>query len=328
MGSASCTYGGALVDAEAESDADTGMASLAVVPRSRTWIVAIFWIYVAAMAAVTVAPAGVHRRHQDSWWSVVQLVPLHVPPISFVLNIVMFVPFGLLVPLLWPRADGIGRVAGLSLAASTAIELTQLALWLTVGNHRTVDVNDLIANTAGGVLGLLAMRFVSQSTTARRERRWSENRLSGDHVVDPGLQSEPVAVRLTMDDRRGSRHFHAPPGLNTSDASGGWTGECSASITLAKGRVCIGHCDRRRRGTGGRGGRRDDERAAAAKSQHRTCDQTEHAERQDGRHQGLTSPAAQPPLIGWRSFNATSVTSGCGHWPETWIALGAVSGVR
>jgi hypothetical protein len=145
--------------AEAGSDAETGTASVRVVPRSRMWIVAAFWVYVAAMAAVTVAPTGVHRRHRDSWWSVVQLIPLHVPPVSFALNIVMFVPFGLLVPLLLARAGGIGRVAALSLAASAAIELTQLVLWLTVGNHRTVDVNDLIANTAGGVLGLLAMRF-------------------------------------------------------------------------------------------------------------------------------------------------------------------------
>jgi glycopeptide antibiotics resistance protein len=120
--------------------------------------VATFCGYLAAVAAVTVAPTGVHRHHRDSWWSVVQLVPLHVPPVSFVLNIVMFVPFGLLVPLLWARAGTVGRIAGLSLAASTVIELTQLALWLTVGNHRTVDVNDLIANTVGGVLGLIAVR--------------------------------------------------------------------------------------------------------------------------------------------------------------------------
>jgi hypothetical protein len=147
------------MDADAESDAETGTAGVALERRSRTWVAATLWIYVAAMAAVTVAPTGGHRRHRGSWWSVVQLVPLHVPPVSFVLNIVMFVPFGLLVPLLWSRADGIGRIAGLSLAASTAIELIQLVLWLTLGNHRTVDVNDLIANTVGGVLGLLAMRF-------------------------------------------------------------------------------------------------------------------------------------------------------------------------
>jgi glycopeptide antibiotics resistance protein len=53
------------------------------------------------------------------------------------------------------------------LAASAVIELTQFVLWLTVGNHRTVDVNDLIANTAGGVLGLLAMRSVSARLSVR-----------------------------------------------------------------------------------------------------------------------------------------------------------------
>jgi hypothetical protein len=169
MGSASCTHRSEVlgIDAEQESHAATGTANVPVASRSRTWVAATFWIYVTAMAAVTVAPAGVHRRHWDPWWSVVQLVPLHVPPVSFVLNIVMFVPFGLLVPLLWPRAGSIGRVAGLSLAASTMIELTQLALWLTVGNYRTVDVNDLIANTVGGVLGLIALRFVRAGRRVR-----------------------------------------------------------------------------------------------------------------------------------------------------------------
>jgi hypothetical protein len=153
------------MDGEADSDAETGTAVVTPGPRYRAWVVATFWIYVAAVAAVTVLPTGAHRRHRDPWGSVVQLVPLHVPPVSFVLNIVMFVPFGLLVPLVWARAGGIGRVAVLSLAASTVIELSQFALWLTVGNHRTVDVNDLIANTVGGVLGLIAMRWRSPSPT-------------------------------------------------------------------------------------------------------------------------------------------------------------------
>ncbi len=139
----------------------------ALAVRFRPWVTAIFCIYVAAVAAVTLAPTGVRRRRWDTWWSVVELVPSHVPPVSFGLNIVMFVPFGALVPLVWSRANGIGRVAGWSLAASAVIELTQFVLWLTVGNHRTVDVNDLIANTVGGVLGLLAMRSVSARLSVR-----------------------------------------------------------------------------------------------------------------------------------------------------------------
>jgi glycopeptide antibiotics resistance protein len=70
----------------------------------------------------------------------------------------MFMPVGVLVPLLWPRTGRVARIAVLSLAASAAIELGQLALWVWLGNYRTVDVNDLIANTAGGVLGLVLLR--------------------------------------------------------------------------------------------------------------------------------------------------------------------------
>jgi glycopeptide antibiotics resistance protein len=121
--------------------------------------VAVSWLYAAAVAVVTVVPAGVHRRHGGPWSAVVQAVPFHVPPVSFALNVLMFLPLGLLVPLLWPRAGRVGVIAAVSLAASAAIELTQLALWLTLGNYRTVDVNDLIANTAGGVLGLLVLRL-------------------------------------------------------------------------------------------------------------------------------------------------------------------------
>jgi glycopeptide antibiotics resistance protein len=138
----------------------------------------LFSLYTLAVLAVTVFPVRVHRRTHAPWWAVIQLVPGHVPALSFALNIVMFMPFGVLVPLLWPRAGSLRRIAGWALAASAAIELTQLVLWLTLGNYRTVDVNDLIANTAGGVLGFAALRI---TTTASRPgcsrrvwwRRWS-----------------------------------------------------------------------------------------------------------------------------------------------------------
>ena len=91
----------------------------------------------------------------------IQLVPFQVPPVSWVLNVVMFAPLGLLAPLLWPRMRSWRRMALLGLAASTVIELTQLVLWVTLGSHRTVDINDLIANTLGALLGLLVLRLLT-----------------------------------------------------------------------------------------------------------------------------------------------------------------------
>jgi hypothetical protein len=156
----------------------------------------------------------------------------------------------------------------------------------------------------------------TESVAGRASRTATPAAIVGEPTVGrshggPGIQSKPVAVRPTRDSRSFCHRCMPPdagparrrPGAtygsrpSTSDTNEGWTGESSASITLANGRMCISPCHRRRRGAGGRGGRRDDERAVAAKSQHRTCDQTEHAERQDGRHQGLTSPAADPPHV-------------------------------
>jgi len=119
-------------------------------------------VYLVSALAITVVPFRVHRHRHAPWWLVVQLVPFHVPAVSFTLNILMFVPFGVLLPLVWPRTGTAGRVFIASLVASLAIELTQLAEWIALGNYRTVDVNDLIANSAGGLLGFAALRVMTR----------------------------------------------------------------------------------------------------------------------------------------------------------------------
>jgi len=132
--------------------------------RSRLVPVSILFLYAVGVTIVTVFPIWVRPvawRWTEPWWSVIQWVPFQVPPWSFALNVVMFVPLGVLVPLLWPRFDAVGRLAVLAAGASATIELTQFVLWVSLGSRRTVDVNDLIANTAGALLGLLALRLAA-----------------------------------------------------------------------------------------------------------------------------------------------------------------------
>lgn len=132
--------------------------------------VSIFLLYASSVVAVTVFPIVVRppeARWDVPWWIVVHWVPFRVEALSFLLNVVMFVPLGVLVPMLWRGADSVRRTVAVSLAASTAIELTQLALWLTLGSFRTVDVNDLIANTAGGLAGLMLVRAAHRALHAR-----------------------------------------------------------------------------------------------------------------------------------------------------------------
>lgn len=71
--------------------------------------------------------------------------------LEFSANIVMFVPFGVLVPLAFGRLDG--RVAWLTIAAgaglSMAIELSQLVI-----PGRVSSVLDVVANTLGAAVGV------------------------------------------------------------------------------------------------------------------------------------------------------------------------------
>ncbi len=103
----------------------------------------------------------------EPWWTVIHWIPFDVDVPSFVLNVIMFVPLGVLLPLLWRTTDAVRRMAVAAACASGGIELVQFVIGLTTGSRRTVDVNDLIANTAGALLGLLVLRLAVPSPAHR-----------------------------------------------------------------------------------------------------------------------------------------------------------------
>ncbi|GIF24738.1 hypothetical protein Ate02nite_74680 [Paractinoplanes tereljensis] len=129
-------------------------------------------IYALGVLAVTVLPI----TPQEPSGPVIHYIPFLVDAPSFVLNVIMFVPFGVLVPLHRPGADAYRKILGLAVAASAAIEVTQLVLGLAGGSRRTVDVNDLIANVTGALIGLAVLRLAVPHEVHRRafarKRQW------------------------------------------------------------------------------------------------------------------------------------------------------------
>jgi len=127
-------------------------------------------LYAMGVVAITIFPI---RPRPASYWAdepfaeIFHWIPGDVDGPSFTLNVIMFVPFGILLPLLWPALDGYRRLALYATAASASIELVQLLLGVTLGSRRTVDVNDLIANAAGALLGLLVLRLAVPSAAHR-----------------------------------------------------------------------------------------------------------------------------------------------------------------
>lgn len=89
-------------------------------------------------------------------------------------NILLGVPFGLLLPVVSPRTRGFVRVALLTVATMFLVELIQGALV----TGRAFDVDDVLLNTTGALLGyaLVGRRLGRAVHPPRRSRWWSRRR--------------------------------------------------------------------------------------------------------------------------------------------------------
>ncbi|MGW7437647.1 VanZ family protein [Streptomyces sp. NPDC054849] len=84
-------------------------------------------------------------------------------------NVLLGVPFGVLLPVLLPTARGLLRVAAVTVCLMTLVELTQGALV----TGRVFDIDDVILNTAGALLGyLLIGRRLGRAVHPRRRHWW------------------------------------------------------------------------------------------------------------------------------------------------------------
>ena len=86
-------------------------------------------------------------------------------------NVIGFVPFGFILPIISRRGRRWYNAFMLAFGLSLGIETTQLIF--KVGSF---DVDDLLLNTIGGILGYIAYRLV-QRFRIRRKRRARESRV-------------------------------------------------------------------------------------------------------------------------------------------------------
>ena len=85
--------------------------------------------------------------------------------LSMILNVVMFMPLGFLLPLLWKEYQSLVRTAITAFCFSCGIEFCQLF------NRRVSDVDDLLMNTLGAILGWLIWIVFSRITHLKYGRR-------------------------------------------------------------------------------------------------------------------------------------------------------------
>ena len=83
--------------------------------------------------------------------NLIPILPMAEDLKNSVLNVVLFVPLGMMLPLGWRKFQEKYHAVGFTFGISLCIELLQMLTF------RATDVNDLITNTVGACLGYLAI---------------------------------------------------------------------------------------------------------------------------------------------------------------------------
>lgn len=89
----------------------------------------------------------------DLTFNVIPMLDLFSSPAQYLLNILMFLPVGFLLPLLWDDYQDWKQVLGFCCFLTVFIEIAQ------VFTFRTTDIDDLITNLLGAGIGYLLIRL-------------------------------------------------------------------------------------------------------------------------------------------------------------------------
>lgn len=136
------------------------------ITKSREALLTVWFIYLLGVIYFTLSPfhfvipiPGLYPRHfsfdTHLFLNLRQISDLNMQLYYSLANVVMTVPFGVLIPMLYRFARKIYLTALLGLGFSLTIELTQALFTVT----RTATADDLFFNTVGAIVGYFLFRL-------------------------------------------------------------------------------------------------------------------------------------------------------------------------
>lgn len=129
----------------------------------RAAVALVLCVYAAGVVANTVFPIFLNMPARSASWH----ASLHVVPLAnyevadAVMNILVFAPLGMLLPLLVVRTSW-WRVLAMAAGVSLSIEMAQYVTARSLGGGHIADVNDFTFNVLGGLLGFSLLAAVSR----------------------------------------------------------------------------------------------------------------------------------------------------------------------
>ncbi len=141
--------------------------------------------YIVALLSITLLPVFIGYR--DDAQPMVNVVPFRIFSdffnlmqnenasiyiklfwMNFLGNVLLFVPFGFFLGILYPKLQGWKKTMLIALVFSLSIEFAQLMLVMSrLASSRSSDIDDVIMNCLGSALGLLLLQGISRYKTGR-----------------------------------------------------------------------------------------------------------------------------------------------------------------
>jgi len=130
--------------------------------RKAVGVYFLFSLYLCVIYRLTGLP-DITYFHWDPDVALIPFVSMIGDLRSTALNVLLFLPLGIGLPLLWKRYEGLWETVLFGLLISLGIETAQLF------TYRATDINDLITNVSGTLLGYFTYKGFIPKKFARKE---------------------------------------------------------------------------------------------------------------------------------------------------------------
>ena len=122
------------------------------------WFFWVITIYLLAVLALVGFPS-ITSMNLDYTINIIPFVDMVSDFVNACLNVLLFIPLGIFLPVLWDKYKDIKNIILVALYLTVGIELSQILTF------RTTDINDIITNIAGALLGYYIIRGITKNFT-------------------------------------------------------------------------------------------------------------------------------------------------------------------
>ncbi len=138
----------------------------------RTVVYTVFGLYFSAILGLVGFPS-IKSLNIDFSVNLIPFIDMIPDFVNACLNVLLFVPFGFFLPILWSRFRSMKDTALMGLLTSGVIEISQIFTF------RTTDINDLITNTVGTMIGY----YIAQCLTGKFTKRMVSDSKDRDFYI-------------------------------------------------------------------------------------------------------------------------------------------------